>query len=473
MPNEINLSVDCGAACDGVTDDTAAWVTALALSNSTKKSIRWLGTSRITAQLNWPALGSNMGIKGYGMGQSILLCDFGSDPSTVSGINFNMAGATSNIHLLDFTIKGKNDSNTNSPYDLILVNDYVYDMRVDGVEFVNGRHSGFRISSGANPGARVTVENCYFHEIIDANMALTAGAAILTTGYTQLKIARNKFRNVGNGAFSHAIYGQDATDISVTGNDFDGVNSRLHLTGSGNTDVLVSGNHFRAQVSNYVSGNGVLVIGNTFTGCCLRLLDINGILVEGNTFETASVLDLITTLGTPAGVNIVDNTFRYTGATRTSFCAAFVSDLTVTDLVLKGNLCQNVRLARVAAAVRPVVVENVIRVDGANEAVGFITFTSTAGSIDTVRILNNFIHLITPVGGSNRFVEIAGMSLANIEVEQNILIGTGVLIGCVNSRWDMTNSKLVFSYSLAGVQKYLKLPLDGASTSWTHDGSAP
>lgn len=433
MPFEINLQTDFGAVLDGVTDDTAAWVAALAAAKVSQKSIRWLGTSRITAQLNWPDLGSNMGINGYGPGQSVILCDFGSSPSTDSGIRFEMTGATNRVHIKNCTIRGANDSDINSPYDLVLINDFLSDVLIENVEFANGRHSGFRISSaGVNAGQRITIRSCRFHEIIDASMSLTAGAAILTTFYSKITIEGCDFTNCGMGLFSHGIYVQDATGLQVLDNTFTGTHSRLHMTGSGNNKTIVRGNKFDSQLYNYVSGSACLVTANVFINSGLRLLDISRCTIHGNLFESDTVINLIDTLGTPTDVTVENNTFSYTGATRTSFCIGFVSDLSVTRLLMLGNTCLNTQLVRIEAGVRPVIVDNIIRADSVDIAVGFITFNGAGPTIDAIWVCRNFIDFTNPVG-TPRAVEVNG-GVTTVCLE-NIVPTPGSFVGCSNVAW--------------------------------------
>lgn len=468
--NEDDLRLeDYGAVIDGVTDDSAAMANALADAKIKKRNVRWMGTSRITSELIWPDLGSDMGLKGYGMGQSILLCDFGGDPLTVCGIKIEPTGTTSNILFRDFTIQGPADDNT-AIYELVRFGDRLYDVRFEGVEFAYARHAGLRISTSGNPGARIRGVNCVFRDIIDSNMALTDGAAILSTGYSDVEFIGNKFRNCGNGNFSHAIYTQQAIGLKIDGNDFDGANSRLHLTGTANTNVQVSRNTFRGQVRNFVSGTGVLVFGNNFFETNLRLNDINGVRIIGNYFTTLVARDLIDTIGTPSNVSIIDNEFEYTGAVRTSFSNGFCTDLNTTDLLIKDNTCRNIKLCKIGAATRPVIVDNYIKTDGVDYAVGFIEVNSAA-SVDVVDILRNKFIFVTPVGVP-RAIEITGMALADINCQDN-QPGGGSVIGAVNAGWSQQNSKLVYQYSLAGTIKYLKLPLDGTSTVWSHDGTAP
>lgn len=460
---------DYGAAIDGVTNDAAAWANALADAKLRKRSIRWMGTSRITSELAWPDIGSNMGLKGFGMGQSILLCDFGGDPLTVCGIKVEPTGTTSNILFKDFTIQGAADNNT-AIYELVRFGDRLYDVRFEGVEFAYARHAGLRISTSGNPGARIRGVNCVFRDIIDSNMALTDGAAILSTGYSDVEFIGNKFRNCGNGNFSHAIYTQQAIGLKIDGNDFEGANCRLHLTGTANTNVQVSRNTFRGQVRNFVSGTGVLVFGNNFFETNLRLNDINGVRIIGNYFTTLVARDLIDTIGTPSNVSIIDNEFEYTGAVRTSFSNGFCTDLATSDLLIEGNRCRNIKLCRINAAVRPVVKDNTIHADNVDAAVGFIDFNSSA-SIDSAVVLRNVFSFITPVG-TPRAIEFVGMALGTIICDDNKL-GVGSVVGAVNTGWSVVNSKLSFAYSNAGVATYVKLSMDGSDTSLLHDTTPP
>lgn len=462
---------DYGGVIDGTTDDSAAWAIALADAKIRGRNIRWMGTSRITAELPWPDLGSNMGLKGYGMGQSILLCDFGGDPLTVCGIKIEPTGTTSNILFRDFTIQGPADDDT-AIYELVRFGDRLYDVRFENVEFAYARHAGLRISTSGNPGARIRAKDCVFRDIIDSNMALTSGAAILTTGYSDVEFIGNKFRNCGNGNFSHAIYTQQAVGLKIDGNDFDGANSRLHLTGTANTKVQVSRNTFRDQVRNFVSGTGVLVFGNTFYETCLRLNDINGVRIIGNYFTTLVARDLIDTIGTPSNVSIIDNEFEYTGAVRTSFSNGFCTDLSTSDLLIEGNRCRNIKLCRINAAVRPVVNDNTIHADNVDAAVGFIDFNSSA-SIDSAVVLRNVFSFVTPVG-TPRAIEFAGMALGTILCDDNKL-GGGSVVGAVNTGWAVANSKLAFAYSNAGVPTYIKIALDGVAGQLdiTHDTTPP
>lgn len=461
---------DHGALVDGVTDDTVAWGLALTEAKALGRNVYLpAGTSRITAQLEWPDQGSNMGIVGDGVGISVLVCDFGGTPLTSAGIRFNPTATTSNILLKDFTIRGAVDNDT-AVYELITVVDRIYDLRIENVEFAYARHAGFRISTAGNPGARITVKNCIFRDIIDSNVALTAGAAILTTGYSDVEFTGCKYRNCGNGNFSHAVYTQEAIGLKICRNSFDGANSRLHLTGTANIGVLVSGNSFRDQVRNFVSGTGVIVTGNTFWETNLRLNDIIGVHVHGNFFQTSTGQDQIDTIGTPDYVTIEDNDFIYTGAVRTAFGNGFSTDLSTTHLLIQNNRCRNMKLCRINAGVLPVIFDNYIYADGVDEAAGFITLNSTA-TIDTVEIRRNKFIFITPVGVP-RAIEIVGMALGTITCEDNQLSG-GSTIGCVNAGWSQQNSKLVYQYSLAGTIKYLKLSLDGTSTVWSHDGTTP
>lgn len=460
-----------GALVNGVADDTAAWNLALAEAKALGRNVYLpAGTSRTTGQVNWPSAGSNMGIVGDGPGISVLLCDFGGDPATVCGIKFDPASTTSNILLKDFTIRGAADNDT-AIYELIGVVDRIYDMRVEQVEFAYARHAGFRISTAGNAGKRITVKNCLFRDIIDANMALTDGAAILTTGYSDVEWIGNKFRNCGNGNFSHAIYTQQAIGLKIARNDFEGANSRLHLTGTANTNVVVGPlNSFRGQVRNFVSGTGVLCFGNNFWDTSLRLNDINGAHIARNYFQTANVQDLIDTITTPQNVTVDDNDFVYTGATRTTFGNGFTADLNTTDLILRNNRCRNTKLCKIGAATRPVIVDNYIKVDGADYAVGFIEVNSAA-SVDVVDILRNKFIFVTPVGVP-RAIEVTGMALATINCADNQL-GGGSTVGCVNAGWSQQNGKIVYQFSNAGTLTFVKLSLDGSDAVWEQNTTPP
>jgi hypothetical protein len=216
---------------------------------------------------------SNVTLKGAGRGVTILAAD---DNLGVSTNVVLVANSSTNVTLRDFTTHGTASADT-VPYVFVEIRDDDSNITIDNIEAYWYRTGAVRVSTNvAHTTSRVTVKDCYFHDIQTAAMvSVTAGGAISSAGPgSDFKLLHNTIENVGYvGTLMHSFYMQGVDKLDVTDNTIIGqfgtvsigsaaaLSRNTNLTYTSNRHIDV-GTHFFFNVTGTITGNVFNVNGN-------------------------------------------------------------------------------------------------------------------------------------------------------------------------------------------------------------------
>lgn len=252
--------VTVGAACNGVTNDAAAFQTALTTANTGGVGLVYVppGTCKINTALTFP---SNVRLYGAGIGKSKLLF------ANTTGRAIQMT-SVSNAAISDLTMYTANT--VSATLGGIEVLGASTDVTVERVEMYYFYQTGFH-NSGGTASSRVLVRDNYIHDIYQAEDSVGVGPGECI----DCRITNNQFKSIGlpdawPSSQSHAIYAQvQTTGLLISQNAIDTVTDCMTLYTSGGAPHL----------NPIVADNTCLNYGNDL----LQVFDSNGALVIGNT----------------------------------------------------------------------------------------------------------------------------------------------------------------------------------------------
>lgn len=369
---ELNV-VTYGALGDGSHDDTSAIQSALTAAGVLGGATIIVppGTYKCTSQLTWPDC-SNIWLKGAGIGVSKILFNWGGSPSTTAyGIKMLSATSQYNARISDMTLSGAANNDT-AIYELVNVDNNVYDCFFHNLELKWARHSAIRFTQSTIRN-RALIKDNYFHDINSTGMTGINGGAILGI-LNESRISNNCFENVGNSSGFHAVYFGDGADIVISDNVFYGSNSRIQIFGGTAKNVSIAGNTLRLSGITIQDVVGAVVSGNTLYDALL-LFQSNSSSILNNMFylDTLSSNRCMETGASVSNVTISGNSFINSGGAGNNNNGINLTTAGSDSVFIDSNLFVGFYKAMILYGTNHVVSNNRIITTSTAEQIGFLS----------------------------------------------------------------------------------------------------
>lgn len=340
-----------GLKCDGTTDDSSAFDSAMDLVNANNWTLEFPASDTYLTGLITLSDMTDVSIIGQGKGLSRIVTDFGANPSTSQLIYFDTA---TNVVIKGLSFIGDNTSTNTGAYELVTFSQpNVQRVTVQDCEFKNARHAGLRFVSSSLP-TDIRVINCDFEDCgldgdVDDGGALLISSDGATGGRIQVKGCT--FKNCGNLTDNtwHGAYFSSVPYVNFVGNVCDGsTGDRSEIKLAGCVGSEVSGNTFRYGYQ-WFNSTATTIVGNTFEHTRIYIEDrsnFSGNVARGDP-DGAYPLRLLKSGGNLRNARIANNMFINSEAAKTAYSSFPINSSTsFSDCVIENNYFWRMPIAR-------------------------------------------------------------------------------------------------------------------------------